>query len=650
MRQTFESRVAQRAPNGARADGGAKSRRSNGNMRLPASRSGGRHFRRSAVFLKLAIATIGLLSSSFAASAEEPEPTYYFAQVHADCWSGSCPLGTFVPPDGGADFTTNGPWSTTCGFPDPLPADASIIYMQTTTHVQLCSTTLRTAVHVSLNSDTLTPISNDTVTGSGCTCDGGIINVVDELTSTPVSYHHGAENTVTIGGPGGVPSTLRIFNVDVYVFYARSNPVQLVTTFEPPGELPDVYTKSASQVSTINVPLGAVFSVGMRKPAEGLSPPTPLPTIATLGLPAPLGQQKPISTATVLPRAIPLYGDRVTLALDRATAAEAHHFIAIHLGTINVTLLPVSSSLPPKTVTLNVVRPTFLDASPHTFDEYYSNVAHNSGIPPQYLKGQGFQEGPDLHSLKPLTWRYEICTDYESIGGDASKAAYTNAGFIPFRLDDAIGHTIHPFVQDELDPRSMLWIVRPDPFTGQSIDRHIGDADRNVTAREIWDDNNSKHYRQNWDKFCKHSTTQAATSSSTAFGFVAQTPTASSSGLQQVMWEEAVKPGYWDGVTTSGHAGVKQPKYVFDREDYINIGGGSVQIAANKLAEGWAAVTDAFDSFDQYEGYIRSMFRRYNSMWKGSSRRNSTGTVRYGQAVIDNSRDCPPRLTLVVFQ
>lgn len=425
--------------------------------------------------------------------------------------------------------------------------------------------------------------------------------------------------------------------------------LEMVGTMETPGAVETTYTNPSSQTTVMNVPLGAFFSVGMQKNTSPLSLPTPITTALSASATTVEPPHLPLSTATVMPKVVPLYADRTLLNVDDASGAEVHHFVAIHLGTTVVTLLPVSTSDPAKAITIKVSKPDGLGSSQHApWDEYYINVAHNSGIPPQYLKGQGRQEGSGS-SLRPDNWRYEICQDYETIGG-AAGLAFTDARFIPFRLDDAIGNTLHETVLDEIDPRIRFWIKRVDPITGL-VDRHIDDTDRQVTAREIWDDNDSVHYRQNWSLQCSGATVAAIHSPGSAvLNFVAQTPTSQSSGIQQVMWEEASQPAFWDGVLVASFTGVREPKYVFDRVDYINVGGGSVQIAANKLVGFWSTKASTFPDRQAYTDRLSNMFRKYNYYWKGVGPDSNTVKVRYGKAVDEWSERERPFSTKVVFQ
>ena len=254
------------------------------------------------------------------------------------------------------------------------------------------------------------------------------------------------------------------------------------------------------------------------------------------------------------------------------------------MGKTTLSIVPTVSGVAPLQLEVEVLAPTRLGTSQTTYDTYLINVAHNVGIPPQYLKGQARQEAY-RGILAEDNYRYEPCgADLRNVSGGA-RYAYNDPDFIAFRLDDHIGITLHPGVQDELDPRSRFFVVRNAcDGTPPAVDRRIDDCDRNVTAQEIWDNNNDLrapgHVRYNFDTGCRRSDLEAIADD--ALDFVAQTPTAQSSGIFQTMWDEARNAAYWNGVTTDGRTGVREPKYIFDRAMYVNVGGGSVSIGARR--------------------------------------------------------------------
>jgi hypothetical protein len=590
-------------------------------------------------------------------------PPVHFQTVTVDCWTNTppkfCLNGTLDPSEW--DFSTinlSTPWSTTCTYKDPLPQASTVLAIQAIPWAQYCGDGFTTHASYATrldgeNGDIPAVASDD---GYHCACDDIVGSFVNY---TGKNYHPGDANTLDLFGDGNAAYSMRLYRVDLSILYTDAAPKYSVQVgFETPGTTPARFTKvTTSAPLTLQVPLGAVFTVGLLKTTALTPTPTPLNAIFGAGVSAVQPAVQLMPTATVMPVVQTLFADRALVQVDSDDLSATKRFIAVHLGTTPITMTPFTSDDDPQQqINVEVILPTDLGTSEHSFsdgsndldlDDYVSNVAHNTGIPPQYLKGQVHQE-EYLGQVRADNWRYEPCgADLRYVSGGPRKA-YTASQFIPFRLDDAIGIKLHPGVRDELDPRSVFFIRRADPLSGTIVDRRIDDNDRLVTAREIWDDNNSVagngHTRMNFSTGCRRSVRQAIDApNSTTLDFVAQTPTATSAGLLQVMWEEAIQARFWSGVTTAVNAGVKEPKYVFDRLEYVNIGGGSLQIGANKDVVDWNGGSDAkFSSVAAYEVALHDMMRAYNPWWTDNG-------DDYGDRVVSYSRDAAPALPAIAF-
>ena len=115
------------------------------------------------------------------------------------------------------------------------------------------------------------------------------------------------------------------------------------------------------------------------------------------------------------------------------------------------------------------------------------------------------------------------------------------------------------------------------------------------------------------------------------------------------MWHEAVRADLWDGVATTDIFGnivhYKAPKYLFDRPEYVEIGGGSVKIGINKIALAWIDefATD-FPSSDEFELMASRAFRTYNAAFK-----DKKNGKNYGECVVAKSHEFPPLQTTPAF-
>jgi hypothetical protein len=409
----------------------------------------------------------------------------------------------------------------------------------------------------------------------------------------------------------------------------------------------------SSGTVNMQVPLGTYFTLSLREKQNPLDPVLTIPVSFTILTSDPLPQRPLLSSASQVPKMRQLFGTRVLIRFDAAPppgdVVPSQSFMAVHLGTATVRLLaPVAAPSP--LVHITVVPPDQLGSTTNNeWTSYLVNLAQDSGIPPQYLKGQVEQENNKAlfkTTFSAVNWRYEPCgVDIDQISGGAAPLIDTDAEFKPFKLDQAIGVTITPHVADELDPRSLFWVKRPDA-SGTLIERHVTDDDRDVTAREIWDSNNKVHFKWNFDAGCLPSKLKLindAATSPTALAFNAQTPTASSSGLFQVMWQEAVTDE-WAGVLT----GVKHPKYLFDRPEYVNIGGGSGSLACNLHIQHWITKkvpidSGSFTTLAAFENILDSVIKKYNPHYVENGK-------HYGTLVIEKSRNYPPRLPATIFQ
>ena len=85
-----------------------------------------------------------------------------------------------------------------------------------------------------------------------------------------------------------------------------------------------------------------------------------------------------------------------------------------HLGTQQLTITPNdTSAIPPVTITLSVEKPNSLGSLPlhHELDSALYELADDTGIPPQMIKGQiGHESG-----FNPYAWRYE---PFQTLVGD----------------------------------------------------------------------------------------------------------------------------------------------------------------------------------------------------------------------------------------
>jgi hypothetical protein len=137
-----------------------------------------------------------------------------------------------------------------------------------------------------------------------------------------------------------------------------------------------------------------------------------------------------------------------------------------------------------------------------------------------------------------------------------------------------------------------------------------------ISARQIWDANNIANLKtkkgQKWDKFCAASVLlEINEPGSTILDFNAQTPTAASYGLFQMMYDTAIEE--WDGALVDG-ARVRAPRYLLDSADNIAIGGGTMTIANLFMAKHFSDTRPkTLASYNAFERWALKAYKRYNS-------------------------------------
>jgi hypothetical protein len=340
-----------------------------------------------------------------------------------------------------------------------------------------------------------------------------------------------------------------------------------------------------------------------------------------------------------------LFSAAPVVRLGAAHGATAT-YKAVHEGSIDITVTPDRSSVRPVTVHLTVTEPSRLGSQENSWDSSIADVAHRTGISPQLVKGQIRQES-DGGRFKPDIFRYEPCgADLNYITSNLNPAAQgPKIGSSPYSLYRAPDPRGPGLTADDLSPRNVYWIV-----DANSVRRKLVDADTNVSARELWHQNNITSYDRHgrphgvrWDLRCRPSVLQRINDpNDTILDFVAQTPTASSYGLFQMMFDTAVQE--WDGVDDPAVPGqkIKAPRFLFDTAANLRVGGGTMTIANQYMVKNYKTVngrtTPSFTGTADFDSRWTRAYQRYNRY-----------LPLYGQKVVDHSLEYLPIRSESVF-
>jgi hypothetical protein len=411
------------------------------------------------------------------------------------------------------------------------------------------------------------------------------------------------------------------------------------------GDLQDVGAMLSNRVramaltspaaETIHVPLGLPFKWGMVR--KTTAPHTPIPCDFELSIfeqnPLPVDDQPTYPERTTV-----LFADRVLLPFGDASPVNTKEFVGIHLGTQYFKATPSDTSIPPVMIRVDVLPPTALGSPPYDVDDEIVEVANRRGIMPQWIKGQVKKEAQPLSS--PFWDRRSF--RYEPFTGDLREVSrYNNLRvqlpFSRYRLKtqsndpppSGLAQGISLDVPDDVLFRDALFINRG------GLRRIVTSAtpsvnDDDVTVREIVDAN----YGQRWwslNSAAFQAAEAARRAGNDTLTFNAQTTLASSYGLLQEMYYNAIRISHWKDPYGPGLADV-HPRFLTDEPTNLQAGDGSLHVATVHLLrkldqassgalQGRYGVApfriDKFDSFADFQSRWQIALRFYNYGMRG---------------------------------
>ena len=326
-----------------------------------------------------------------------------------------------------------------------------------------------------------------------------------------------------------------------------------------------------------------------------------------------------------------LFREKVVLEFDKDTLSTSRAFQALHRGETILTIDPTEDSLPTVRVKLVVYQPEQLAGDRHTLDSSFFVLAHRYGVPPQFIKAQVEREAdktPDQKDYVRESYRYE---PLNLKTGDLNVSRRDNLRQFespdqPYGLyrlatiADALNHTdtvadnkddcqqlpdpdsripnpscvgldqgTKTIPEDKL-PRVRAGFIIPvrdpstgkivtDPQTSQPLTRPIRDGDEFISARDIYEFNDTRGAKMNWSnpQFVPREQLAGRVAQ---LEFTAQTSLAASYGLFQFMYVTAIDEKKWPGTPLG-----QNPSLLFDTEENIRAGGGTLTLAMRKVAD-----------------------------------------------------------------
>ncbi|MDQ3282375.1 MAG: hypothetical protein M3Q69_13320, partial [Acidobacteriota bacterium] len=403
----------------------------------------------------------------------------------------------------------------------------------------------------------------------------------------------------------------------------------------------------------------------------------------------------------------PLFPGTVTFGYSEKLPELVKLFQTLHYGTAFIQVKPrdILVTDAPHVITVSVYEPPTLGpvgpvahrrsvANNTKYDKRLAKLAHNSGIPPQYIKGQIEQETADTDAkyFNPKSWRYEpITVDYgdpyssrdpHSVSKSNPSASQQNAldlinkdTYRDYALPSGPrlcpGTAGCPSDLDDYSPRNSLSICDPSGGPGGTL-RNIQRADM-PTARAIVQNNPRQNFDQDQPDPSPQNIAPCGTPPPPPGGrrrpsspgvdqlnFTAQTPLASSYGLLQlipiyimdVRKYLAGGPYYW-----SGNNGRFNPSLLFDTDQNLTrqddaerrndprAGAGTLYMGVMKdvilyRSQNAVGAVPVFTNPAEFEGYLSAAFSRYPGF-----------NAQYGPNVIRYAQDyTPQKRAATIFQ
>lgn len=411
----------------------------------------------------------------------------------------------------------------------------------------------------------------------------------------------------------------------IAIFFASTTNLELHAGMGSGPQDPTTVTASVrpGEMRTATFPLGALFFIQLVQPDAS-------------GNRVPLESRFALGASNIVPAISEptLFPNHAVIPFDLATTGNLKFFRAIHLGTTTLTITPLDASIQPVTVQLTINRPLRLGSTNNALDGLLVDFAHRRGILADILKGHVRQES----NFRRDSYRYEPLGpggDLRFISAVLDHSARDRRTQLPYSLHrlataDGLAQGTD-LLSADISPRSTYFIVR------DGVRRRIADTDQFVSAREIYEQNDGT---QNWRDNTNEATRRAVDRNPGILDFTAQTPTASSYGLLQILYRTAIVDMAWQGIS-----GARNPSLLFDTD--ANVAGGS-----GSLAVGTDYVRELFlrenRRLDQNNPVLRSNVELVDA-FRNALRGYNPGLRRYADQVLDNAGNFAPVLSGPIF-
>lgn len=507
------------------------------------------------------------------------------------------------------------PWCVV--FDDDVPTGSKVTKIRATVYIGPDSVNAGCAYALTLNGQVISDGSSCTHRAGGELGHCGFDKYESgEYPDGVPGYVYGGQNQVgfNLSGPLCVAATI------VGLYYEKADSSQgLRAGFGNGPSDPGTETiEVGGSPPLAKVPLGSTFFLQLTTTDES-------------GVVTPMRSSFNLEPASVSPPIAgpAIFRNHVVLEYDRSRSDDIKFFQAVHMGTVFVNIVPEDTSKTPVRVQIQVNSPSRLGFSHGEVDALLMDYAHRRGIPPQMLKGQAENESGfhvDGYRYEPLSADLRYISDGQNLR--------TQNPYRDYRLRTSDGLEQGADIsQADISPRSR-YRTRRGPIT--DADQC---PDRCVSAREIYEVNDRV---QNWGR-ASPARREAVRQHPELLDFTAQTPIAASWGLFQIMYATAIAPMHWPGV--NGH---RNPSLLFDTEQNLAAGGGSVDLGTGYLRRVFSRanpqVSLADPNFSRRSAFESAFQRAFNYY-------NHNGVDgQYGINVMNYTRSYTPVPSTSIFQ
>ncbi len=336
-----------------------------------------------------------------------------------------------------------------------------------------------------------------------------------------------------------------------------------------------------------------------------------------------------------------LFTNVVAVLFNGGVVKSSQSFMAVHMGQQSLLVTPYDSKYRPFTINLVVVKPSTLGAKDYdctfvqngvVYDKEYQSCnaliiekSHLTGIPPQIIKAEIYQESRD-HAFVKSSYRYEPMYDrayFYNAAGSKKVSPFKNSIFYK---KYTFSTTTHSLSAAAVSLRNIYKVVLPNGMYG-FIPNNFEKLTGVYRPLKVWDivdadinyGNNSQHFvRKNPDRSKAKIQPFIIPITQDRFDYVAQTVVSSSYGLMQVMYPTAVKHGLF--LEFSGNYIIgRNPLELFRPLVNVSVGAEYLVECFKVINEKVNYNTKSFTTVDDFYEAFKNAYSGYNGGEEGFS-------------------------------